>query len=235
MQILKSNDPTSHYRPLEAVTVRTDAAGAARLVVRDGAGRAYAERPIRPGKPARFKVRGESGKHRVTVEDAAGGIIDEQWLALAPRTGITCDRGPYAELMMRVQQMIETDREIAKPWVIHGRTHRFLIWWSRDHVYTLKAAKYFVADVLSGLDYFLDRQLPSGMFWDNIEPNPCAPAPSWLDDAMGKGWFTYEDDRKYGVRRIPILADTEYVFTEGVWSAWKASGSFRGWRRASAT
>ena len=61
------------------------------------------------------------------------------------------------------------------------------------------------------------------MFWDNIERNACYPAPAWWADANGTGWSD-DDNMKFGMRRIPILADTEYVFTEGVWSAWKAGG-----------
>ena len=199
--------------------------GAARLVVRNGAGRVVADQPIRPGKPARFKLRGESGKHRVTVEDAAGTVLDEQWLTLAPKTDITCDRGPYAELMMRIQQI---DRDLPRdPQALdhQGPLYRFLDLVEprpRLHPQGRQVLHLRRAD-RPGL---LARPpaSPTGCSGTTSARNRAARRPTWWADAIGEGWFTYEDAKQYAVRRIPILADTEYVFTEGVWSAWKASG-----------
>ncbi|MEI8196480.1 MAG: hypothetical protein WCI73_11275, partial [Phycisphaerae bacterium] len=154
---------------------------------------------------------------------AAGNLLEQKTLHLVPRSELHCNRGPYAALFERIQQLITCERE-TKPWVINGRLHNMLIMWSRDHVYTLKAAQYWLRDVTSGLDYWLESQTASGMFWDCVYDNTEAPAPSWLGEALGEGWFTYDEGKKYIVRRVPVLADTEYVFTEGVWYAWKATG-----------
>lgn len=227
MKITKARSGSTKFLPLEQLTVTTVAARAARLRVADGAGRTYIDRPIAAGKPARFKVRGESGRQVLTVLGKAGEVLDEAAIRLAPKTAIACDRGPYAKLMVALQQMIGRDSE-SRPWIINGRRHYMLVCWSRDLVYTLKAARYFIDDVQSGLDYWLETQEPNGMFWDNIYRNEAEPAPTWLGEALGKGWFKYDDGTKYIVRRVPVLADTEYVFAEGVWLAWKASGD-DGW------
>lgn len=223
MRLEKSDQSTSIYSSLEYVSVATDQSCARSVVALDGSGRPYFESPMRPGKAVRFRLRGDAGRHLVRVLDAAGALLEEEALRLAPRTSLVCDRGPYAQLLDALQRLIVHSHDI-RPWIINGRSYYMLVCWSRDHVYTLKAAKYFIEDVTSGLDYWLDSQEPSGMFWDCIYRNNEDPAPTWLGEALGEGWFKYDNDMKYIVRRVPVLADTEYVFTEGVWYAWKATG-----------
>lgn len=224
MQIAKAHKTTSQFSPLEQVRVMPPP-GAARLQVRDGAGRTYVDVALKTGarRKVSFLVRGTAGRHAIDVLDAQGRGLAQQDFRLAPRTQTHCDAGPYAELMTQLQYLIQGNAE-TQNLVIDGRSYRILVCWSRDHVYTLKAAQYWETDVQSGLDYYLERQLPSGMFWDCIYTNTEAPAPTWLGEALGQGWFTYDDHGRYIVRRVPVLADTEYVFTEGVWYGWKASG-----------
>ncbi len=223
MQIRKSDGSTDFFSPLEQMTLRTPEARAAKVVVRDSAGRVYAQRAIKAGGMVRLAVRGEAGRHCVEVLDERGKVLEQGSFKLVVRTELTCDKGPYADLFDAIQRMISCDHE-TKHWIINGRPYYMLVCWSRDHVYTLKAAKYFIDDVKSGLDYWLESQTSSGMFWDCIYVNTEDPAPTWLGEALGKGWYRYDDGMKYIVRRVPVLADTEYVFTEGVWYAWKASG-----------
>jgi len=223
----KQDTGSSLWSPLENGTIRVESKQIARVKVTDGTLRPYFDRAVKPGRPVRFQARGAAGHHAVTALDAAGKEIGRAQFVLKPKTRLTCNRGPYARLLSRLEGLISTAQE-TKPYLINGRLYRLLICWSRDHVYTLKASKYFASDVTSGMDYWLDSQLPNGMFWDCIYPNPNAPAPTWLGEALGPGWFKYDDGTNFIVRRVPVLADTEYVFTEGVWYTWKASGD-DGW------
>jgi len=50
--------------------------------------------------------------------------------------------------------------------------YAMLVSWGRDHVHTLKAYKYFMVDVKSGLDYWLETQEPNGMVWDMYSDVP---------------------------------------------------------------
>jgi hypothetical protein len=222
MDVTKSNPQSSLFQPLEKVTVSTDSRKARRLLAVDGAGQCYADIPISAGRPVSFKMRGKAGQHTIVARSADGTVVDGAAVRLVARTGLSCDKGPYAGLFERLQQLIARNAE-GEPWVINGRRYNIIICWSRDHVYTLKAAKYFMEDVTSGLDYYMESQTSNGMFWDCIYHNTEVPAPTWLGEALGKGWYRYDDHMKYIVRRVPVLADTEYVFTEGVWYAWKAS------------
>lgn len=223
MKIESPHSGTSFVRPLEKITVHPEAAAAVRLLVEDGESRNYLDRPIGRGRKVVFKARGSCGWHTVRAVDANGLEVERTRFRLRAETGLSCDGGPYAELRDALQRMIVRERE-TDVWDINGRLYRFLICWSRDHVYTLKAARYFMADVKSGLDYWMETQEPNGMFWDNIYLNREDPAPTWLGEALGSGWYRYDEGLRYIVRRVPVLADTEYVFTEGVWYAWKATG-----------
>ena len=224
LSLQKQNMVTDFWAPLETGTLRIMDRHARRVVITDSFGRSYLEQAVRPGQTVRFQARGATGRQQIEVRDATGAVVARTQFVLQAKTQLTCNRGPYARLLTRLEQLINADNE-TKGWLINGRRYAMLVCWSRDHVYTLKAAKYFITDVTSGMDYWLESQLPTGMFWDCIYPNPHYPTPAaYLGEALGPGWFKYDGGGKYIVRRVPVLADTEYVFTEGVWYAWKATG-----------
>jgi len=79
-------------------------------------------------------------------------------------------------------------------------------------------------DVASGLEYWLETQEANGMLWDCIYPNSNYPGASYFGEALGEGYYRYDEGMKYIVRRIPVEADCEFLYTEGVWAIWKATG-----------
>ncbi len=111
-----------------------------------------------------------------------------------------------------------------RPFIVDGRLYNFLVSWGRDHTYVMKSMKYFIRDVKSGIEFFLERQRPNGMFWDDCHRNHNRPHPSWFCEALGEGYWGYSDDMEFTFRRIPIEADVEYLYTECVWYVWKATG-----------
>ena len=227
ISLAKMQADSSRWLPLEQGVIRCADARAARVVVSDGARRCYVDTAIKPGAAVRFRARGAAGVHCIEVFDRRGRVIGTQDFRLQPQTRMTCNCGPYAVVAERIKRFLEKYSGV-RPLLINGRLYRMLVTWGRDHVHTLKAQKYFMEDVKSGMDYWLDTQEPNGMVWDCIHHNPDYPNRSWFGEALGKGYFRYEDHMKYIVRRIPVEADCEFLYTEGVWYAWKASGD-DGW------
>jgi hypothetical protein len=222
IRIEKQQEGSGHFAPLEPGRLTIEAEALAGVMISDGAGRIYLDRRAKPAQAVRFRARGVAGRHTVFALDADDEVIEEATFLLRPVTRFDCRRGPYADLAHRLQTELVASQ--VRPTVIGGKPYQLLICWSRDHVYTLKSQRYFLEDVTSGMDFFLERQAPAGWFWDCIYRNPDWPGPAWLGEALGEGFFTYEDDNRYIIRRIPILRDVEFCITEGVWWAWKASG-----------
>ena len=223
MNLTKANATSSFWQPLETGSLTIDDPAIARVLVLDADGWCYVDAPVQHETTLAFTVRGMAGRHQVYALDARGATVAKATITLRPRTSLCCDAGPYTRLAERMVQLIEGYHETFFP-VINGRMYRMYIIWTRDHVYTLKAMKYYQADVQSGMDYWLETQNENGMFWDCIHPNKEYPGRTCFGEALGEGWFRYDEGGKWIVRRVPILADTEFVITEGVWYAWKASG-----------
>lgn len=94
--------------------------------------------------------------------------------------------------------------------------------WLRDHVHELKAYKYFLTDLTSGLEFFFRHRLPDGHYPDFFVPigdqHQKFVAPEWeVEDHAENRVFI----------RIPCEADLEYLAVEGVYQAWKATGDDR--------
>ncbi len=80
--------------------------------------------------------------------------------------------------------------------------------WLRDHVYAQRGARYFDDDLKTVFDDFRSYQQPDGSFPDFLPRLP------WIDRAL----------------RIPVEADVEYLYVQGVYEAWQATGDDR-WMR----
>jgi len=221
--LIKSRSETSHWAPLEQGSVTVNDPRVARVVVTDGARRPYVDRRARPGRAVRFRARGTAGLHAVGALDAEGNVLATASFRLQPETVIECRRGPYGELARRLVNWITVESN-NRPFIVDGRLYNFLVSWGRDHTHVMKAMKYFIRDVKSGIEFFLERQQPNGMFWDDCHRNGNRPHPSWFCEALGEGYYGYSDDMEFTFRRIPIEADVEFLYTECVWYVWKATG-----------
>ncbi|MBI5725486.1 MAG: hypothetical protein HZA50_16130 [Planctomycetes bacterium] len=223
IELRKSHTDSSHWSPLEAGSASIKDRLARALRVMDGAGRIYVDARISAGRAVSFRARGAAGVHRVLAISADGGIRGEAKFLLKPRTEIRCDRGPYGRLAGLLKNLMcghEENRRL----LVDNKVYNLLVTWGRDHTYTLKAMKYFMQDVKSGIEFFLDRQQPNGMFWDDVHSSLTRPAPNWFCEALGKPYYDYSKDKAFTIRRIPVEADVEYLYTECVWHVWKATG-----------
>lgn len=83
-----------------------------------------------------------------------------------------CPKGPYAELANTLRKILA----VAEVRFIEyeEKRYRLLEQWSRDHVYTLKALKYYISDVQSGMEFYTERPRPDGSFWDCVHRNSSA-------------------------------------------------------------
>ncbi len=230
MKISKERPDTSIAEPLEQIGIANLDPRAARVSVRDARGREYFAADVAPGARLAFLARGAAGRHVARASDAAGNAIAEIAFEVRARTRIACDAGPYGALADRLEALLRAISD-QRGLVVNGRYVKFFVDWLRDHTYVLKSLKYFERDLRSGVEFFLDRQQPSGMIWDDIHENPAPGFPAIFGEALGRGFFAYEESGKWILRRIPVEADVEYIAVEAAWHVWKATGD-DGWLAA---
>jgi hypothetical protein len=220
--------PAAVVRPLQAVTL--EAAGPGTVSVLDGKGREYV-RVAAKGRVT-FTAGGAAGEHVVRLLDAAGKAGGEARFRLVPRTEVK-DAGGRAEDLLRIaRRTLERPNDTGSPTGVgsvawRGKTYRYYVYWIRDHVHTMKGYKYFDGTGAEVIDLFRKTQREDGMIWDNFNR---AGEPSFFETAYGPLGYARRYDGLEMVR-MPLEADVEYLFVEGVYFAWKMTGDDAWMRR----
>lgn len=212
-----------HFEPLDIVELKGDSAGA--LEVRDGQGRVYFSADL--NGQLSFPAGGALGTHVAFLKDANGAIVDECSFQLDCDTAIQDESGV-------VESLLDSLRFTMESWLdgvgndftarFNKKTYRYFVCWLRDHVHTLKGQKYFyTGELKTAIELYADTQREDGMVFDrcgNANPNP-----TWRDYTFREGDFIKAvGDGRYRMERIPVENDVEYLFLEGVYYTWKASG-----------
>ncbi len=114
--------------------------------------------------------------------------------------------------------------------------------WVRDHILILKSARYLRGDVASFINLLLEEQHPDGFFYEIIAPYPGDPHAGYMVSpearkleknadgenaylVTGKPRFAKIDENKgFGLCRLELEADVEYLMVEGAYLAWQATG-----------
>ena len=140
-----------------------------------------------------------------------GAPVDALWEAYKvaePAWGVQSGDATWGNLYSKVEGFLKQDQvdylapDNVTP--VHGyRSPDNIAIWLRDYVYQSKGFKYFEPDMKSTLDYFRSTQRADGS----------------LDDYLYHTGATlvYTD-------QIEVEADREYLFVEGVWTAWETTG-----------
>jgi hypothetical protein len=162
-----------------------------------------------------------------TVEVMPRGALGPQWCALfASGQQVAVNPALFtldAQTAVwagqpRFDQFVPNARELLAKGVLDyqfdGRRHHgyrssdSALIWLRDHVYAARGARYLDADLRGTLDAFRDLQLDDGSLHDFLPRPFIAPAPY----------------------RTAVEADVEYLYVQGVYEVWQATGD-DGWLR----
>jgi hypothetical protein len=205
--LLRMIDMPDEVQVLTPVEVQSDVSGELRVL--GGDNRLYARYPIEADVPLTFYAAGAPGPQSLMLY-YKGQVVAAGWAAFkvaTPQVGIQSGDPVWDGLYPRVKGFLEADAvdytsPDNKP--VHGyRSPDNSALWLRDHIHQSKGFKFFEKNMRSALDYFATTQRPDGSFDDYIFHTPATPV------------FK---------RQIEIEADREYLFVEGVWTAWQATG-----------
>ena len=104
--------------------------------------------------------------------------------------------------------------------------------WIRDYMLSIKGFKYTEMDLNSFPDLLLEHQTPKGFFFEILAPvtDMHSGVPTRLNE-LGKCVAISPDEchllepgMEFGLCRLELEADIEYLMVEGVWQIWQATG-----------
>ncbi len=207
------------FAPLDPITIKSDDGGI--LSVRDGAGREYLRENI-AGKKS-FRISGSIGTHTVFLLDNEGRIVSSASFRVACSTSVKDSSGKYAKLLEMLKYTMTSWSEGSTTIKLGNKFYKYYVCWIRDHVHTLKGMKYFDGgDLKTGIELYADYQRKDGMIWDRVEK--CGADTTWRDMTFSYGGFVVTADKDWRFERIPVENDVEYLFVEGLYHTWKATG-----------
>jgi hypothetical protein len=216
---LEGNFQSGKISPLESVSVYYN--GFAKLIVYDSKGREYANLTF--SDSTKFTVGGALGDHTLTLLKSDGALMHMEKFKVDCKTDIRDSKGDFNQLLSTLYWTMVGKWGEAYVDRYDGKYYHYFVRWLRDHVHTLKGMKYFYPELKSGIDLYTDSQREDGMIWDNYYPRNYEK--NWWDKRFTYGDFIrHADNGRKEFHRIPIEADVEYLYIEGLYYTWKATG-----------
>jgi len=208
------------FEPLDDVTILGAAGGW--LSVRDGKGRQYVRGEACDAFT--FKAAGALGTHTVFHEDESGRTVGSVAFAVDCKTDVDDEGGRFHELLRMLYWTMVAHWGEVSAFRHDGKVYKYFVTWLRDHVHTLKGMKYYYGDLKTGIELYADTQREDGMIWDKVDTEATS-RPTHRDHWFGRdGFIRPADDGMRRMERIPVENDVEYLFVEGLYYTWKATG-----------
>lgn len=129
--------------------------------------------------------------------------------------------GEYQELFNRIKERL-LDSDESRKVTLGGKERTQFVPWIRDNTHVVKAMKYFVSDISSFWELFMERQTKEGLYYDYYMPIT-APENHRMNLFDHRYWKIFSGE-KTQMHRLPVEADLEYLLVEGAWYIWQAEG-----------
>lgn len=170
----------------------------------------------------RFQVGGKLGWHRIEFHQGDEPAEFVRFRVEA-RTEILDADGRFGDLLQMLHFTMLSDAGEANACLWDGKLYRYFICWLRDHVHVLKGMKYFHDEVKSAIELYADTQRPDGMVYDNCYARG-EDENTWITRFSEGGFYLPSPDKRFEMKRIPVENDVEYLFVEGLYFTWMATG-----------
>ncbi len=213
---MRIQNKLSKIKPLDKIIISDLEKG--NLIILDGEGREYLN--VNVEDKLTITVGGSLGTHFILLKNETGVLLDSLSFVVDCKTEIDDDSGYYKELLDMLYFTMIFCQESS---VVHyeGKSYKMFVRWIRDHVHTLKGMKYFYSEIKEAIDFFAKTQREDGMIYDNIYPSSSKTSSF---EEMLRGYFHKSKDKESELRRVPVENDVEYLFVEGIYYTWQATG-----------
>ncbi len=215
---LESLAPGSPVSPLDWIEIGARPGDS--VLVLDGQGDAYFSAEL--DQPAAWQVGGALGWHRAEILTEEGDEIVVTF-RVAAETSIRDHDGVFRDLLQMLHYTMVSEFGESSSCLWNGKIYQFFICWLRDHVHVLKGMKYFHGGLKSAIELYRDTQREDGMVFDNCYPRGLDEN-TWVVRFTEGGFYLPSQDRRFEMKRIPVENDVEYLYVEGIYYTWKATG-----------
>ena len=127
----------------------------------------------------------------------------------------------YGTLLEDLHQMM-IESPLYRKSNVGGRERQEFVFWIRDHVHVMKALRYWEEDLTSFLEYSLETQTPTGMYYDYYYP--IERDLNWRMNVFDKKYWKIVSPEAIQLHRLPVTADVEYLVVEGAYYVWQSTG-----------
>ena len=214
-------DPdTNVFKPLDMITVNGLRKGTVQVF--DGNGNLYLSKQA-DGAPFSYRAGGALGIQTVLLLNRKGQPEDWASYKIDAKTELK-DKGARYEKLLATLYWTMGRRGVGRA-RFNGKFYEYFVSSLRDHVHVMKAMKYFYPNLKSAIELYSDYQLETGMLHEFINSRPQGKRTTWWEKRMESGpYMLVSDDGAYELKRFPVENDVEYLFVEGVYYTWKATG-----------
>lgn len=210
------------FKPLDVITVSGFKKGTVRIL--DGNGNLYAVRQV-DGAPFSFRAGGALGIQTVLYLNGKQQLEDWTSFKVDAKTEIKDKGSRYEKLLATLYWSMIDEIGTIDSGRYNGKIYAYFVCWLRDHVHAMKGMKYFFPNLRSAIDLYAEYQRADGMVYDNIYKRAQGHRPTYWEKRFNYGNFMeIADDGMFELKRIPVENDVEYLFLEGIYYTWKATG-----------
>src|SRR6478609_6807833 len=132
------------------------------------------------------------------------------------------ETGEYATMLDLLEKDISGDHE-NRVKTLGGKQRSIFVPWIRDHVHVMKAMKYLHPDMKSFIEFYLENQTESGMYFDYFYDFKTKGINDRVNIFEKRYWKIFPED-SIQMHRLPVEADVEYLVVEGVYAVWQSTG-----------
>ncbi len=209
------------FKPLEEISISSTQEGS--IAIYDSLGQLYLEKPIKDS--INFKAGGSLGGQLILLLDHKDRVLDAISFTLDCQTEIVDDDGNWARFAKMLEYTVASGSyNAATVRRMNGKNYHYFSSWFQDHMYVMKAAKYFYPELKSGVDLYAEGQRHDGMIHDNYK-HPYDPDSHWISRFEYGNFVTLPGENSSCIFvRVPVENMAEFTFLETIYYTWKATG-----------
>lgn len=204
------------YSPLDEITIQAPPKGI--ITISDAKGNVYFNAPVANLNKA--VLSGALGNHIITLSDKQGKLLAKTNILVDCHTDIIDKELVWNQFHKKLYWNIFRGPE-SRLVRYKEDTYYLLSDWIRDNVHIMKGKKYYVSGLKDAINLYAENQAPSGMIFDFFMDYG---GPGIETRFNNRNFIKVSHEDKMFFQRVPVENDVEYLFVQGIWQAWKATG-----------